>query len=236
MKRALAALQFLTLLGRFNGPPVTPREIGRAAAYFPLVGIGLGVGLSVFNRVLEAYLASEILSIALVTTLAIATGAIHLEGLQRTFDRVPIGARFGIKSDSGGNLGLIAVVLVVLFKVNSLEAIGEARNLSLVLAPTLARWGLVIFLYGSTSAVEEPAKTIAAQLKAWQLILATVIALGLTAFMAGRTGLWIALWVSLFALLSRTVVQRHRAGPTYHHLGALVETNEALSLVAFTIL
>jgi cobalamin synthase len=185
---------------------------------------------------METYLASEILSIALVTTLAIATGAVHLEGLQKTFDAVPARTRFGSKKDSGGNLGLITVVLVMLFKVNSLEAIGEARNLSLVLAPTLARWGLVIFLYGSASAAEEPAKTIAAQVKAWHLILTTVVVLGVTAFMAGRTGLWIALCVSFFALFSRTVVQWRRAGPACDHLGALVETSEALSLVAFTIL
>lgn len=221
-------------MGRFDRPPVKPREIGQAAAYFPLVGIGLGLLLSILNRVLEAYLASEILSITLVTTSAIATGAIHLEGLQKTFDAVL--TRTSSKKDAGGNLGLIAVVLVMLFKVNSLEAIGEARNVSLVLAPTFARWGLVIFLYGSTSAAEEPAKTIAAHVKAWQLILTTVVVLGLTAFMAGRTGLWIALWVSLFALFSRTVVQWHRAGPACDHLGALVETSEALSLVAFTIL
>ncbi|MGH7825297.1 MAG: adenosylcobinamide-GDP ribazoletransferase [Candidatus Binatia bacterium] len=63
-------------------------QIGNGAAYFPLVGLFLGSVLVLTDRFLELYLGSEILSVILVAVLALMTGAVHFEGLQRTFNAI----------------------------------------------------------------------------------------------------------------------------------------------------
>lgn len=231
MQRALSAVKLLTIWGRFHDPKLKPGEIARTAVYFPLVGAVLGLVLLILNHFLEAYLPSEILGVSLVAAWAITTGAISLEGLQRTFDGVGATIRLGHAKHGSRIFGLIAVILIVHLKINSLEAIGDTRNVSLLLAPILARWGVVILLYGLSSAVES-----AHRARPAHLVLSTAFILTLTVLIAAEIGLWIVLCVSLVALLARTVILWRQAQVSHDHLGALVETSEALSLVAFATL
>jgi len=63
MKSALAAFKFLTLARRFDQAQVSPQQVGAAIAYFPLVGIFLGLVLVLLNRWLDPHLESEILGV-----------------------------------------------------------------------------------------------------------------------------------------------------------------------------
>lgn len=202
--------------------------IGTAAVFFPLVGLMLGFSLAMTNYVLVAYLDSEILNIVLIATLVVATGGIHLEGMKNTFDAIPTPM-----SKSGGNetLGFVAIVLVILFKSGAADSMDEKLTLSLLLTPVLARWALVIFIYGYHDRCEETPRLIAENVKLWQLVVATVATLALVVYFLGRKGLWISLSVSLFALLTRSLLHRRHAVLTHDNFGAIIELGEVLSLI-----
>ena len=237
MKSALAAFKFLSIARHFDSAQLNPRLVGHGAPYFPLVGLIFGLILAIVNRALEPLLESEILGVVLVTLLIVMTGAIHLEGMQKTFDNLSAEANSGNRqSQPIGVYGLLALLLVVLFKIRSVEVIGETRTLSLLLTPVFARWSLVIFLYGSTSTADEPTRVIALSVKTWHLLITTAATLLLATYLAGRTGLWIGLCLSLLALLGRSYLHRHRGGLTRDHLGALIELGETLSFILFASL
>ena len=202
--------------------------IGTAAVFFPLVGLTLGLSLAMTNYVLVAYLDSEILNIVLIATLVVATGGIHLEGIKNTFDAIPTPMS---KSRGNETLGFVAIVLVILFKSGAADSMDEKLTLSLLLTPILARWALVIFIYGYHDRCEETPRLIAENVKLWQLVVATAATLALVVYLLGRKGLWISLSVSLFALLTRSLLHRRHALLTHDNFGAIIELGEVLSLI-----
>jgi adenosylcobinamide-GDP ribazoletransferase len=234
MESALAVFRFLTLVGRFDAARIKPRQVAKGAPLFPLVGLLLGLVLAVLNGALEPYLASEILGVVLIAMLIVMTGAIHLEGAQKSFDALPGGTI--PENKSNGIYGLLALLLIVLVKVRAVEVIGETRPLSLLFTPIFARWSLVIFLYGSTSVTDDFARVTAENVKGWHLLVTTAAILVFAIYRVGRSGLWIGLCLSLFALLSRTYLHRRHGGISRDDCGALIELAETLSLVLFASL
>lgn len=234
MQNISTAFIFLTLSIHRRGDRLRPEHIGAAALYFPLVGLGLGLVLVMINRGLGPYLGSEILSVVIVAILIVATGGIHLAGLQKTFDS--LGARPPMvegEVSSVGIYGFLATLFVVLLKVRSVEVIGELLGLSLLVTPVLARWGLVMFLYGSTSTRDDTATVIARHVKTWHMLITSGATLAFAYFFAGRTALWIGLSVSLIALLGRSYLRRRHGGISCDNCGAVIELSEAVSFLFF---
>jgi cobalamin synthase len=234
MLSAREAFRFLTLTD-------SPGELdfGRAGLgilCLPLAGLLLGLVLVVVNRVIEPYLSSEILAVVLVAILVLATGGHFLAGTQTTFDTLP---RNSADMNSRGHLciyGLLAVLLVILLKIRSIEVIGENRGASLLLTPLLARWSLVLFLFGSTAADDDASRRIVENVRSWHLLVTSVITLGFTLFIAGAQALWVALFLSLFALLARMYLHRREGGISLANCGAVVELGEALGFTFFASL
>lgn len=235
------ALKLLTLFPWPRTVTPTPEEIGSSASFFPLVGFSLGLILAFLNRILEPYLESEILGVVLVTLLILMTRALPLAGLGDTFDRLGAktggqGGFKGIEESGIGIFGLLAILVVVALKFRSIEVMGEARNLGLLLAPLLGRWAMVVLAYGSESVREEMGRIMVGHVRGWHLFLATLLTLILVIIFASRLGLWIALWISLFTLLSRNYLHRRLGGVTGGALGAIGEMSEAFALVLFASL
>lgn len=235
MQTLSAAFKYLTLWHFFATIPPNCETIGRAAKYFPLVGLVLGLMLALANYLLAPHLHSEILSVTLIGFLIVLTGGRHLEGLKQTFGafdtRTP-----GAKGQAYESLAVAAIVFVILLKTAAVESIDEKLTLSLLLAPLLARWALVTFLYGDHSQFGEIPKLIAEQVTFSQLFAGTAATLALSVYFLGRKGLWIALIVSLFGLLIRALLHRRDGVLTYASLGAVVELSEALSLILLATL
>jgi adenosylcobinamide-GDP ribazoletransferase len=231
MKGAVTAFKFLTLGGRFGLAQVSPQHASAAVLCFPLVGIFLGLVLVVLNRLLDPHLESEMLGTLLVMVLALLTGANHYEGLQNTFDTLSAKIGLGERKGRGGAFGVLAIVFVVLLKIQALIVTGETRALGLLLTPMFARWSLVVFLYGSASIAEGSARALALNVRAWHLVLTTIIVLSLAAFLIARTALWIGLCLSLFALFSRSYLRWRNGYVSDDNLGATIELNETLSFV-----
>jgi cobalamin synthase len=229
-----AAFRFLTLAGDASKPDA--RRAGLSAFCFLLAGVLLGLVLVAVNRVVAPYLSTEILALVLVTILILATGGHHLAGTQETFNTLPKITSPTNSGDHGHIHGLLAVLLVVFFKIHSIEAIGESRAFSLLLTPLLARWSLVLFLFGSTTVADDAVRRVAENMRSWHLVVATVMSLGFGFYIAGAPALWVALCLSLFALLARSYLHRREGGISLANCGALIEISEALSFAMFASL
>jgi adenosylcobinamide-GDP ribazoletransferase len=236
MKSIVAAFKFLTILSRLTRFQPSPPMAGKAAAFFPVVGLVLGLSLALLARTLENYLDAEILSTTLVAFLTLATGGLHLDGLKKTFDAPEFNqSRVGRESSSSA-IGIVAIILVILFKIKSIDILEEKLNLALLLTPVLARWAMLIFIYGSHGRSEGDASIIAANVRFWHVVLATVATLAPATYFLGRTALWIGLSLSILALLYRALFHKRNGVLTQDNYGAVVEGSEALSLVLMATL
>jgi len=226
-----AAFRFLTLAGVNDRLDAGPGAVGILC--FPLFGVLLGLVLVGVNRVIEPYLPTEILAVLLLTVLILATGGHHLAGTQKTFGALAKKTSITNPGESWPTAALLAVLLIVMFKSRAIEVIGESRAISLLLTPLLARWSLVLFLFGSTPSADDGGARLTASVRSWHLIAASVATLGFALFIAGAQALWIALTLSLFSLFARSYLHRRQGGVSLANCGALIAVSEALSFTLF---
>jgi adenosylcobinamide-GDP ribazoletransferase len=231
MKIIVAALRFLTILSRFTRQKSSAPMVGKAAALFPVIGLILGLALALLARTLENYVDAEILSTTLVAFLILATGGLHLEGLEKTFDLAALRQSTTSAAASSGAIGVAAIVIVLLFKIKSMEILEEKLTLALLLTPVLARWAMLVFIYGSHWHSEGDASRIAENVKFWHVLFASIATLAPVTYLLGRTGLLIGLCLSIFSLVFRGLLQRRNGVLTTANFGAVVELSEALSLI-----
>jgi adenosylcobinamide-GDP ribazoletransferase len=230
VKRFTAASKYLTIWSRFSEIQPSPAALGAALIYFPVVGFALGLVLAFANYALAPYLPTEILSITLVMILVVLTGGLHFEALYLAFTFSDSKSTL-VDHGANGAMGTITLMIVLLFKAAALDSIDQKVTVSLLLAPLLARWSVLVFIFGYQERCEKVAQVIAQQLKPWHLLLATAGTLGLATYWLGRKGLWIALVLSLLALATRNLFYRARGMITSQHCGAIIELGETLSLI-----
>jgi adenosylcobinamide-GDP ribazoletransferase len=149
VRAVAAAFAFLTRLPVGAGP-LREGDLGRSVAFFPLVGLVLGLALTGLGFGLQGVLAPPLVALLGVALLAIVTGGLHLDGVADLFDAVGGGrgdrARMlEIMRDSRvGAHGAAALVLVLLGKVLALAQVLERRELAAVLLfPVVGRWAVV---------------------------------------------------------------------------------------------
>ena len=141
LRPLLFAFAFLT---RIPIPPLTPRdrELGQAAAAYPLVGLALGGALLGLGLLLDGQVSAPLQATILLAALAAATGGLHLDGVADCFDALGV---FGdrerrlavMKDPQSGALGVAALSFTILIKV---LALSEANLLILPAALALSRW------------------------------------------------------------------------------------------------
>jgi len=236
----ITALQFLTIAPSIIRRAFTPRELGLATGYFPLVGLVLG-GILVGANYLLAFIVPVQVRAALVLTLwVLLSGALHLDGFLDACDGLLGGMtpedRLRILRDERvGAFALAGGILLMLIKFTSLSAL-PAWSMALLLAPVLGRWGMtlavVIFPYAREKGLGRDMKDHAN----WsQVLLATIIAL-LAAWLSGQ-------WLGLTALVLAAGVTwgiaaftlRRIPGLTGDIYGAINELVEAAVLLTFII-
>ncbi len=199
-----SALAFLT---RFPAPAVDVR-LDAAVPWFPLVGLLLGGVLALADLALRQLQVAPLVTSALLVTLLLAlTGALHADGLIDTCDAVFGHAaperRLEIMRDPRtGAFGVVGLVCVVLLKVAGIEALPPAtRFASLLLAPTLGRWAIVVlatvFPYGRASGLGLPLKKGATPIA---LGLASIAPVAMCA-LAWPSGPWLGVLALAVALL-----------------------------------
>lgn len=235
-----AALQFLTILPGLAKREFTARDFGRSLAYFPLIGLILGLILFGLHSGLRLILPLPVVSALIILALVVLTGAHHIDGLMDTFDGVIAGRskeeRLAIMSDTKvGTFGIVAAVLVILLKYVSLSSAPVFD--SLVLMPVLSRWVMVSALFVFPAAKTTGMAATFKQNISWHgLAIATAIALIVSVLLIREWGLVLmaALWLITFGIAS--YINSRLGGLTGDNYGALNELSEVLVLIIVILL
>jgi adenosylcobinamide-GDP ribazoletransferase len=239
--RLLAALQFLTVIPvkrRFSA-----KQLGRSTAYFPVVGIVIGLILAALNYLLSLVLPSGVVNALLVVSLVVLSGGLHLDGLADTCDGLakhgtPDERRRVMHDSRVGGFGVIGIALVLLVKYVSLNSLPPSLVMfSLVIAPVISRWTMVYAIfaypYGRASGLGKAFK----QTTGWQeLVIATIVALALAAGLLRLAGLAILFAVWLLTMAVATYLKRRFAGLTGDTYGAINEVAESTVFILLSLL
>jgi adenosylcobinamide-GDP ribazoletransferase len=239
--RLLAALQFLTVIPvkrRFSA-----KQLGRSTAYFPVVGIVIGLILAALNYLLSLVLPSSVVNALLVVSLVVLSGGLHLDGLADTYDGLakrgtPDERRRVMHDSRVGGFGVIGIALVLLVKYISLNSLPPSlMTFSLIIAPVISRWTMVYAIfaypYGRASGLGKAFK----QATGWQeLVIATIVALALAAGLLKLAGLAILFVLWLLTMAVASYLKRRFVGLTGDTYGAINEVAESTVFVLLSLL
>jgi adenosylcobinamide-GDP ribazoletransferase len=233
----LVAARYLTIVP-IPGPAHAPLEaLGRSAAWFPIVGIGLGLLLVLVDR-LTGWLFSPLLAALLtVTAWKLITGGVHLDGLADCLDGL-VGRdaehRLAIMRDSRiGAFGTIGLILFLMLEIVALaELVPPVRGSALFAAPVIARATPAVL-----AALFRPARADGQGVAFHAGVRPSAIAVGLAAAVAAASfalgGLGVAtLAAALVAAVAvAAFVAGRLGGVTGDVLGAAVEISELVVLL-----
>jgi adenosylcobinamide-GDP ribazoletransferase len=146
----------LDILGAFSLLTILPvpfrwldarRPPARAMAAYPLVGLVLGVALTLAHGLLSAVLPLLVSAALIVAAWAVLTGGLHLDGWADCCDALPATAtperRLEILKDPRlGSFGVVGLMLLLLVKLAAVVSLPRG-SMALILAPTLGRWAIV---------------------------------------------------------------------------------------------
>lgn len=239
MRSLRLAVQFLTVLPLSVRAPVTPAELGRALAWYPLVGAGLGLLVGGAAVGLRLSGGSAEVSAALALALGVGlTGGLHLDGLMDTCDgvfsqRTPAERLEIMRDPRVGSFGVAGGVGLLLLKYAALATLPVERLLAaVVVAAALGRAAMV---GAATLAPHGRPGGLGARMTAGAGRRELALALGSALLVALATawpvgGLWLLVAAGLAWALARWLLTRlpGLTGDTY---GALNEVTEAVVLV-----
>lgn len=235
----ILAVRFLTIV------PVPGREatgagaLGRAAWWFPAVGVALGACLVAADHLLRFLFPPLLGSILVIGLWKVLTGGIHLDGLADVLDGLAgrdAERRLAIMRDSRiGVFGAAGIVLCFLISTGALDALPAGRHPAmLLLAPAAGRLAPLLIgpLFPAASPGQGAGAAFLEGLSPWA---APVSVAGLWILAAALLGPWGGLLLSLAlasALLWAVFVASRLGGLTGDALGSSVEIGELATLVA----
>jgi len=234
------AWQFLTILPwRKSGIETTPQLLGRSMAYYPAIGLLLGLILWAAHWALYFFLPRALCDGLTLLALVILTGALHLDGLADTIDGLATGKapaeRLRIMKDHRvGAFGVVGLILVLGLKFLALHSLDtQDVGRALLVALTLSRWSMVQLTYRAPYARREgglglPFKE---NLKKREVVIATISSLAVSFFILRFWGAMLWLLLGMGTLLFQSFFEKKIGGITGDILGAANETNEVLALV-----
>ena len=239
------AWQFLTILPwRKCGQECTPPLLGRSMAYYPAIGLLLGLILWAAHWALSLFLPRALSDGLVLLILVILTGALHLDGLADTLDGLAAGKapeeRLRIMKDHRvGTFGAVGLILVLGLKFLALHSLpAQDVGKALLVALALSRWSMVQLVYRAPYARREgglglPFKE---NLKKREMVIATIISLAVSLFFLRFWGaiLWLA--VGVVTLLIQSFFEKKIGGITGDILGAANEANEVFALILICVI
>ena len=143
------AISFLTILPVIDQRRASEETVAASFAWFPIVGLLIGVALAGEDWLLAHVFAQVIRSVLIVISLTVVTGAVHLDGLADTADALGAGRdrdrALDILRDSRvGTFGASAIFFDLTLKILALSTLaGNRRYAALIVAPMLARWAML---------------------------------------------------------------------------------------------
>ncbi len=243
MKSFLLALQFLTIIpARIK--KIAPGEMARAVAYFPAIGLLLGLILWLASHILAlARFDPTPSSIMLVVLLIILTGALHLDGLSDTSDAIFSGKgkadMLAIMRDPHvGVMGVLAIVSILMLKVALVSMmLLNTKGIGLILMCVLARWSISFSVFAFGYARDDgKAKPFMDGMSRSIFFVSTLIALAIAFIISKAAGLAIFGITAAFAYLANSFITKKIGGITGDTIGAVNELTETVVLFSIVIL
>jgi adenosylcobinamide-GDP ribazoletransferase len=237
----IAAFQFLTIFPTLIKRMFTSQEMGRAVAWFPLVGVVLGFSLYGVNTLAQLVFPASVSAALTLFAWIIFTRAFHLDGFMDTCDGLFGGftpeRRLEIMKDSRmGAFGTIGGALVLLTEYTALHSSVNLFS-ALLLATTLGRWASPLVIYFFPYAREDGLGIeMKRNVRMQEVLIATLIA-GLTSWFAagGWLGFVLMLGAAILASLIALYAMRLLNGLTGDIYGTVTTTVEMFILLIFTI-
>lgn len=240
MKSFKLALGFLTTIPAQVNEPLQPGDLGRAAAWFPLVGLLLGLALAALHWLLGLLLPPAVAAVLLVIAWAALTGGLHLDGLADCCDGLLASAsrerRLEILRDPRlGAFGGAGLALHLLLKVSLVGALAPGQAvLALVSALVLGRWLILLAAQQPLARPGGMGADFALGLSRPVYALAAALPLALLALDWPR--LLLAGGLAHLAALGAVGLARARlGGVTGDVFGLVVELGETAVLVGFVV-
>ncbi len=243
MKSFLLALQFLTIIpARIK--KIMPGEMARAAAYFPAVGLLLGLALWLVSHLLSLAQIDPIPSnMILVALLIILTGGLHLDGLSDTSDAIFSGKGktdmlIIMRDPHVGVIGVLAIVSILMLKVAFLSSIlPNIKGIALVLMCVLARWSMSFSVFAFSYARDDgKAKPFMDGTNKSIFFVSTLIALAIAFIISRAAGPAIFGITAAFTYLVNSLIKKKLGGITGDTIGAVNELVETAVLSGVVIL
>ncbi len=243
MRFYVIALQFLTIIPLPFAVRCEKEDLGRSTALFPLAGLTIGALLAGLNWLISPWLARPLCDALLITTLAVVTGGLHLDGLADVCDG--LAARGGrerflavMKDSQVGAIGAVGLVLGLLLKWQALVAVPvELKWQALLLFPVLARFGQVATLTGARHARQDGLGAAFVQgTGKVPLTVALVTSVSVCIWLFGSFGLIPLTSVCLVTVAGRLFFQSRLGGLTGDTVGCISELNEILALIVISSL
>jgi adenosylcobinamide-GDP ribazoletransferase len=238
VKSFLAAAAFLTRFPVGRLAVFGANDVAHSAAWFPVIGLMLGLIYGAAAALLKVHLPLGVVAALLVILDAIATGALHFDGLADTADGFGGGKSredvLRIMRDHAiGSYGGLALAALVVLKGTAYAELLQKSNwmLAVALTPALGRWSILLltaalpYARPSASAIEGMGKR--------SLFWGTGTILAATAAASSARA-----WVALAAVAAVTAAfgfycRRRIGGITGDTLGANLQLCESAALVTF---
>jgi len=247
----IAAFRFLTVIPVPIRRQPTGEETGGSVPYFPVVGLIIGLFLAALHWLLSRIMPFSLASALVIAALALANGALHLDGFIDTCDGLagnkPAEERWRVMRDSRvGAFGVVGGVFLLLLKYVSLISI--PRDLvpaSLIVMPVVSRWLMTFAIVAYPYARPTGLGTIFKQHATWEKFgLATFFALlvsgtalwwrGVPHFYAATLVVMAGAWLVAFAWTQ--YLNWKFAGLTGDSYGAVNEFSEVITLIVIGLL
>lgn len=240
MKGLRTAIGLLTTLPAPLPTDWQPGDSGRAAAWFPLVGLLIGLAVAAVHAAAQLAVPAPLAAALAVAAWVAITGALHLDGLADCCDGLfyagPRERRLEIMADPRlGAFGGVGIALALLLKTTALADLPPERAvLGVSLAAALARWAVLPAGLQPVARPHGMAADLAAGLRPAALAWGAVIPAGL-ALALGRPGLP-AIVLALAAAGGVLLLARRRiGGVTGDVFGLLIEATEVAALIGLTL-
>lgn len=240
MKYLRIAFNLLTTLPVRAPADWQPGDSGRAAGWYSLVGLVIGLFVAAIWVVSSWVLPPLVCAGLVLVAWILLTGGLHLDGLADCCDGLFHTSnpqrRLEIMKDSHlGAFGVIGLVLAMLLKFLALASLPPERTiLALLLSASLGRWGILLAGTRPLARPDGMGADFSSGLSKSALVWGAIIPLILTVLL-GFHGL-ITLTIALLAALGLLRLARTRiGGVTGDVFGFLVEIIETITLITLTL-
>ena len=235
------ALQFLTVIPLPFKKQWESKDISASLIFFPVIGLLIGLFLFLVNWGLGEIFSGAVTAALTLLIWVLVSGALHLDGLADSCDGLGGSTpekRLEIMKDSHtGAFGVAGVCLLLLVKFTAIVSMAAWNWETLVLAPMLGSWAMVLaitaFPYARKEGLGKAFKQGSNTLK---LFIASVIALAAAVLLAGWWGIIAMAITCLITLAAGEFFKSRLGGLTGDTYGAIKEVNEAAVLIIMPVL